>query len=881
MTPRPHSLDEYRRKRTADATPEPFGGEKSGSDLSESGLFVVQKHAARRTHWDLRLELDGVLLSWAVPRGPSLDPDEKRLAVQTEDHPFEYGDFEGVIPEGNYGAGAMIVWDRGLWVPLEDPRVGMDKGKLLFELRGYKLHGVWTLFRTKRPAIHQGKSKDDDRQWLLMKKPDGAARREGEYELVETSVLSGLTVEELAEGAASRSQLEAEVAELGSPIASATAPLDPLSLELMLAQPGEEPFSREGWLFELKYDGYRLLASVDHGDVFLRYRNGADATHLFPELTRALGAQPVRSMLLDGEVVVLQPDGRPAFQRLQKRAMLRRALDIDQAALQHPATYFVFDLLAFAGRDLRSLPLIERKRLLNRVLPSAGPVRYCDHVERRGEDFFRQVEAMGLEGMLAKKADSPYVGGRSDEWLKYRVERSGDFVIVGFTRPKGLRSGFGALHLAAWKLPETRSDEVTESVSSEAEPHLTYAGRVGTGFDDQLLEELHSLLEERQREEPAFVGEVPSTSRYGKAAQHVWVEPELVCEVRYKEWTEIGQLRHPVFERLRDDKTVEDCRREAIDLWSSSTPASHDPPPPAVAGIERPRLQFTNLDKIFWPEDGFTKGDMIEYYRQVAPVMLRYLEDRPLVLTRYPDGIRGKSFFQKNAPDFAPDWIRTETIHSEGSQRDIDYFVGSDTDTLLYLANLGAIVLHVWSSRMASLDRPDWCILDLDPKEASFEDVIIVAKRIRELCSEIELPTFVKTSGSSGLHVLIPLGRACSYEQSRTLGQLIATLVSQELSEIATVVRNPAKREGKVYIDYVQNGHGRLLVAPFSLRPLDKAPASTPLFWSEVEPGLTIEQHNLSTVPMRLADQEHDPLAGVLEEKPDLVAALARLAELL
>ncbi len=854
--PEPESpLSEYRGKRSANRTPEPSGARPAGSGLRSGGLFVVQKHAARRTHYDLRLELDGVLKSWAVPRGFSLDPTEKRLAVETEDHPFEYGDFEGVIPDGNYGAGAMIVWDRGVWLPLEEPHQGMEKGKLLFELRGYKLRGVYTMFRTKPALIHRGKNKDEDKQWLLMKKPDEAARA-GEPGFSEVSVLSGLSVEELAQGPELIAQITAQVAALGKP----ERRIDSKTVSLMLATPTERPFSDPRFLFELKYDGYRMLAAADAGRVTLRYRNGYDATPLYPEIVRALAAQPAAHLLVDGEVVVLEGDGRPSFNRLQRRALLSRATDIERAALEHPATYVGFVLLAFGGYDLRGLALSQRKELLRQLVPAVGPVRFCDHIPERGEDFYREIERIGLEGMVAKKADSRYLGRRSSDWQKIALDRAADFVIVGFTAPDGIRSGFGALHLASYE----ENDEAGTAAGIEA--HLLYRGRVGSGFDQHQLGALSERLRARPRLTPPCHGELPG------GAGHLWVEPELCALVRYKDWTPQGMLRHPVFLRLREDKTPQECTRP-----SAATAGDEEPPAPPAEEAAKPRLAFSNLDKVFWPEHGYTKGDLSEFYRKIAPAMLPYLRDRPLVLTRYPDGIHGKSYLQKNAPDFAPDWIRTETIWSEGSERDIDYFICNEAETLVYLANLGAIVLHVWSSRLATLAQPDWCILDLDPKEAPFDHVVEVALAIRALCSEIGLPSYVKSSGSSGLHVLLPLGRSCTYEQSRTLAQLIAQWIARERRDIATVARNLERRDGKVYLDFVQNGHGRLLVAPYSVRPLSGAPVSCPLLWDEVRPGLDIRAFTIENVPERAAAMA-DPLLPVLDQRPDLLPALERLA---
>lgn len=839
-----HNLDEYRRKRTASQTPEPFGGDAVAGNprVGGQGLFVMQKHAARRTHYDLRLELDGVLKSWAIPRGPSLDPQEKRLAVETEDHPIEYGDFEGIIPDGNYGAGAMIVWDRGVWVPLEDPVEGFEKGKLLFELRGYKLRGVWTVFRTNPPA-HRRKKGDPD-QWLLMKKPDEAA--DAEKELPEASILSGLSVEELRDGADRIDEVREEIEDLDLP----THEQDPRHHELMLAQADDEPFSRKGWIFELKYDGYRMLAAAEEGQPFLRYRNGHDATALFPEITRTLKSLPVDSILLDGEIVVLDGESRPSFARLQKRALLSKALDIERSSVRLPATFFAFDLIAFEGRDLRGLTVLERKEMLQKVLPVAGPIRYCDHIAERGKEFLEQIGLMRLEGMVAKRADSVYVGRRSGDWLKYRHDYTEDFVIVGYTLPKGQRKGLASLHVA----------------NADGAGGFVYAGRVGTGFSEADLGRLSEELGEIERNDPVFSEEVPGREK------HRWTEPELVCEVRFKERTGQKMLRHPVFLRLRDDKLPEEC------LAEGSAAANEEPPAPAQ--IERPGLQFTNPDKLFWPDDGYTKGDLVDYYRKIAPAILPFLKDRPVVLTRFPDGIDGKSFFQKNAPDFAPDWIRTEAIWSEGSEREIEYFVCNDEETLLYLANLATIPLHVWSSRLQTLSQPDWCILDLDPKDAPFSDVVAVAKEIHRLCRQIDLPHYVKTSGSSGLHILIPLGATCTYEQSRTLGMLIAQVVSRKLHEISTIVRTPSKRGGKVYIDYVQNGHGRLLVAPYCVRPLRGAPVSAPLRWSEVSGKLRLADYTIKTMPPRFKRQKSDPLLPVLDETPDLLSALTRLSEL-
>lgn len=830
-------LEAYRRKRAAGATPEPFGG----AAAARPGLFVVQKHSARRLHYDLRLEMGGVLRSWAVPKGPSLDPHEKRLAVMTEDHPLEYGDFEGVIPTENYGAGAVILWDRGPTIHHLDPEEGCREGKLLFELRGFKLRGLWTLVKTQR----------SDKEWLLIKKPDAEATGQDAVDMDPHSVLSGLSVEQMRDGETRARQIVERLAELGAP----RRDIDGSKLQPMLATLEGEPFEREGWLFELKYDGYRLLAERRGGargartaEVHLRYRSGLDATSIYPDLALALRSLPYERLLLDGELAVLDETGKPSFQLLQQRARLSRPLDVDRAAARSPATYFVFDLLGFEGHDLRGLPLVERKRLLADILPPRGPIRYADHVERRGLEFYDQVHALGLEGMVAKRGDAAYRSGRSTAWVKVRAERSGDFAVVGYTAPKGSRAGFGALHLAL-----------------HSGGRLVYAGRVGTGFDDRQLDDLRARLEPFARAQPACVG-APKAS-----PEDVWVEPQMVVEATYTELTRDGHLRHPVFVRLRDDKRVTDCERD------------DEPPLPAVAAPEpeaAPRkVAISRPNKVFWPEDGITKGDLIGYYRAVADRLLPYLADRPLVLDRYPDGYQGKSFFQKNAPEFAPEWVRTETVWSD--DKETRYFVCDSLDMLTYLINSGAIPLHVWSSRLRDLQAPDWCILDLDAKDAEFSQVIQVARALHRLCEEIGLPAVAKTSGATGMHVLIPLGGQVTHEQSKQLAFLLAQLVSQQLPDVASVARTPGRRIGKVYVDAIQNGYGKLLVAPFSVRPRPGAPVSTPLRWSEVDGKLDPAAFTVRTIPARLQRQRADPWKLVLEARPDLPQALARLAELL
>ena len=861
MPPKPpaHSgsdhLDAYRAKRSLERTPEPAGTVAREGD-GGGRLFVVHQHAARRLHFDLRLEMEGVLRSWAVPKGPSYDTAEKRLAVHVEDHPLEYGDFEGLIPAGNYGAGAVIVWDRGEWIPQGDPLEGLAKGKLLFELRGYKLRGMWTLVKLKK----------SEKDWLLIKERDGWATKDP-AELPPQSVLSGLTVEELGAGGDRGEVIRRELVRLGAP----RRPVDVRAVKLMLAETAERAFSRKDWLFEPKLDGYRILAARVKGEARLLTRNGNDCAIGFPEILRAVAALPFDGLVLDGEVVALDDGGRPSFQRLQSRARLSRPIDIRHAVVNTPVTYYGFDLLGFEEFDLRPLPLIERKAMLRRVLPPVGALRFLEHVEEAGEALYQEAERLGLEGIVAKKAGAPYKAGRSSSWLKVRSRITEDFVVVGFTAPRGARGGFGALQLAEF-----------------VDGTLTYAGRAGTGFSEKQLTEVKRTLETQVRRDPPCAGPIQG------AKETTWVEPTMVCEVEYTERTDEGLLRQPVFLRFREDKTPEECvrqqravipkeRRPPKEPEGEATEPAGKAPPTRVARArdEGDGLPFelTNTKKVFWPGEGYTKGDLLEFYRAVSPWLLPYLRNRPVVMTRYPDGIDGKSFFQKDAPGFRPDWIRTERMWSEDTQREIDYFVCDDEASLLYVVNLGTIPLHLWASRAPTLERPDWCVLDLDPKGAPFEHVVELARAAKALCDRIELPVMVKSTGSSGLHLMIPLGRQCTHEQSRSLGELLARCLVDQFPGIATIVRQVHQRDGKVYVDYLQNGSGKLIVAPFSVRPLPGAPVSVPLAWREVNRKLDIRQHTIRTVPERMRKLKRDPLADVLELSPDLGHALGRLME--
>ena len=851
-TKSPH-LENYRRKRDPGRTPEPFGGAGTAPKAISvvPPRFVVQKHWARNMHFDLRLELDGVLKSWAVPKGPSTRVEEKRLAVHVEDHPLEYGDFEGVIPTGNYGAGSVIVWDRGWFRSFkpEDPLEQYERGKLELELFGFKLRGRWTLVR-------MGKK---EKEWLLLKKADAAATEEEAIERYPESVITGLTVEEMRDVPGTLAALRERVRSLGAPKGELFSREIPLALATLAERPPKGP----DWCFEIKYDGVRVIASRKDDEVRLIGRSGEEITKRYPEIAAGLRALPVPRFTLDGEIVAEDETGRPSFQRLQARMHLTRPRDIEAAMIQVPVRGIFFDCLGLDGHDLRGLSLEERKELLARVVPALASVQRSDHVLEFGEEFFAAASEIGLEGIVAKRLKSRYTGRRTPDWIKVKCDRRQEFVIGGYTDPQGSRAKFGALHVGLYE-----------------GGRLVYVTKVGTGFDGESLDRIAKALQPLARETSPFAERSP------RGRGNHWVEPRLVCEIRFTEWTKEGGLRHPTFLGMRADRRPEDCRREEpvrIETIAEEAPVADAAPAArrgkapvkAAAAAKTHEVKLTNLKKVFWPE-GYTKGDLIAYYDAVAPLLLPYLRDRPLVLTRFPDGITGKSFFQKDAPVYVPDWVRTETVHSGDGERDIRYFVVDGIESLRYVANMGTIPLHVWSSRVSSLENPDWLVLDLDPKEAPFAHVVQVARALKTILDELKLPSYIKTSGATGLHVLIPMGRRYTHEETRTFARLLAMLTIDQVPEISTVTRAIKGRAGKVYVDFGQNGRGNTIVAPYSVRPLPGAPASCPLRWDEVTARLDPARFTIQTIPKRFETME-DPVAGVFGEGVNVAAAIAKI----
>ena len=606
------------------------------------------------------------------------------------------------------------------------------------------------------------------------------------------------------------------------------------------AADGGEAFDRKGWAFEFKYDGYRLFAEKSPDGVRLLSRNALPLTEQFPDIANAVGMLPYRQLLIDGELVVNDATGRPSFSALQARAALSSRSQIVTAGRHEPATFYAFDLIEAMHRDLRALTLIDRKKLLASVLPSTGPVRYSQHVLTKGRAAFSAAKHLGIEGIVGKRAASHYHGGRSADWVKVRTRRTGDFVVVGWTAQRSNRRALGALMLAEYRGGE-----------------LTPVGRVGSGLSGALRDDVEAQLRK-----------LPESDPLNDDAGH-WVKPKLVCEVAFREYTAAGHLRQPVFVRMRTDKREDEC----ISQFDEPIRA------PRI-NVDEHRVIISHPDKVFYPELGLTKGDLVDYYDAIAPWLLPYLEDRPVVLTRFPDGIHGKSFYQRDAPAFVPEWIRRETLWSESAEREVNYFIVDDAASLRYLINLGTIPIHTWHCRVGDLAHPDWCVLDLDPKDAPFASVISVARAIHELALEVELPAYLKTSGASGLHVLIPLANQLTHEHARTLAHVLARIIIDRYPKIATIVRSVRRREQKVYIDYLQNGHGRLLVAPFSARAEPSAGVSMPLRWEELTSRLRNDKFTISNAPRRMSVRKDDPWGGLLSDRADLTRTLAKLASI-
>jgi len=909
-------LDEYRRKRKLDCTPEPAGAElpseteaaqketgeipqsirprksfrdgKNADDgiaAAETGnvatappqtgkrtrlpkpkpklrlearpadeygnTFVVQKHSATRLHYDFRLAIDGTLKSWAVPKGPSLSHADKRLAVQTEDHPLEYGGFEGKIPEGNYGAGSVMVWDRGTFVLEADPDKPqaapldavqqLQRGEIKFSLNGEKLRGSFVLVKLKRS--------EKGNEWLLIKHKDAAEDPKWNIEEHDGSVLTGRAIKEIAEQAPpKRSPVPIRAAE----VQGARKGAMPSRIEPMLATIAEHPFSDPDWLFEIKWDGVRALAWVMDGAVTLRSRNNLDITSRYPELAGLPKVFAARQAIVDGEIVALDARGHTDFQRLQERMHVRAPGE--KQLRETPVVYFAFDLLYCDGYDLHGAPLLERKQLLERLLHASPRFRYSDHQLEHGKELFGLARESGLEGIVAKRADSIYVGDRSTNWAKLKVSQTVDAVVGGWTEARTEAIPFGSLLLGLYEGKKLR-----------------FIGHVGSGFDAKKHAELSRKLKELATSTCPFES-VPETNE--KAS---WVKPAVVARVKFGGWTQEKYLRHPVFLGLREDVKPEDCKWEGE--VAAAAPAVVRAPEVVgrvISGkaqieaelfkgpgenvtieLDGKRLRFSNLNKVYFPESGYTKRDLLAYYYRIADYILPFLKDRALVLRRYPDGINGQAFFQKDLREGVPEWFKTVPLESEERGKQIHYATASDRASLLFLAGLGCIDHNPWSSPLDDLEHPDYFFFDLDPSDGTeFSVVVTIARALHEKLEESGIMSFLKTSGATGFHIFIPVEPVYTYEQLRTFGEIIARTVTAQHPNLVTNERSVAKRPARrVLIDVQQNAMGRPLAAAYSVRAFPKAPVSAPVLPHELRPSLHPENLNIKTIFARLKEK--------------------------
>jgi bifunctional non-homologous end joining protein LigD len=850
------SLAVYKKKRKFTSTPEPQGGKGDNQLLR----FVVQKHDASHLHYDFRLEMGGTLKSWAVPKGPSMDPSVKRLAMMVEDHPIDYGKFEGVIPEGNYGAGTVIVWDEGWYEPAdneEDSKNEIDKalrhqlhkGRMKFVLHGKKLKGQFALVK----AGGRGEN-----SWLLMKSDDKYASTDDILQK-DKSVISRKTIEQMA-GARERKPVRSSrtVAKKTSSKKNSQTKTSPRkgkrakSVQTILDKAVKSPYPKvirpmlatltskviEGkeWLYEIKWDGYRAIAFVNGDQSDLLSRNEKSFNQKFYPIFEAIKQWPEQTVV-DGEIVVLSEKGHANFGSLQNW----------RSEADGTLIYYVFDVLWLDGRDVTSLPLTERREILKSIIPDHPSIRLSEIFDSGGHSFFEAAKQLGLEGIIAKKADSPYrTDSRTTDWLKIKANKRHEVVIGGFTKNENSSKPFSSLLVGVYE-----GDE------------LVYTGKIGTGFSDNLQRELMKEFKSLITKKSPFsqLPDINKPSRFRPnppKATATWLKPKLVCEVSFAEMTSDGVMRHPSFEGMRVDKKAEDVKREEpVEL-----DASHDKSEVSVDKVIQPTgkrlratllnpkeetqvreidghtLKFNNLSKIYWPDVRVTKRDMLNYYYQIAPFILPYLKRRPQSLNRFPNGINGKSFYQKDVTGKVPDWITTHRYKSSDEPQDKHFLVPEDEAAVLYMASLGCIELNPWSSTIDNPDNPDWCIIDLDPDKNSFDQVIEAARLTKNILDDMSVPCYCKTSGSTGLHIYIPMGAKYSYEQSKEFARVVATLVHAELPKFTSIERKVSDRSGKMYVDFLQNRPKATLAAPYSLRPKPGAPVSMPLDWSEVKKGL-------------------------------------------
>ncbi|MBV9611829.1 MAG: DNA ligase D [Acidobacteriaceae bacterium] len=828
-------LKEYARKRHFEKTPEPPPRELVAPHGERSGFFCVQRHDATRLHYDFRLEVNGVLVSWAVPKGPSLDPARKALAMKVEDHPLDYGTFEGNIPKGNYGGGSVMLWDKGTYNLLGDASAQeqLERGDFKFELHGTKLKGSFAIVHMK----HAGKGNE----WLLIKKKDEFAVPDYDIDQFALSVATRRTQDEIAN----------EVQPMSiSDVPGARKASLPTYVEPMLATAVTKPPAGAHWLYEIKWDGVRALCLVKNGSLEIHSRRGNRCENQYPELHDVPSQVNAKTAWLDGEICVLDEHGRTRFEMIQPRIAANLGA-VPRLAQTTPATLFLFDVLYVDGYDLRGVALEERKRLLNALVTPNDHVRISDAFETDGEHMFEAARKMGLEGILAKDRRSKYESKRSTCWLKLKVLNEQEFVIAGFT--KGERDYFGSLVLG-----------VRENGK------LRHVGQVGTGFDHKLMKAIYKRLEPLITNASPF--DVKPNIRTG-LRNVTWVRPEVVCQVRFLEWTDDGILRAPVFVGLREDKAPAEVVREDVPPRGALNLTGRE----AVIEIDGHRLKFTNPEKIYFPKDGWKKRDVLEFYNRVSTWLLPHLRDRPLSMKRYPNGIAQEFFFQKNAGTHFPDWMRCEPITEHHPPKVNHYPLAQDRASLLYLVNLGCIDHNPWMSRAGNLECPDWMLLDLDPVETSFDQIIEATLLVRELLSQLGLKGYPKTTGGDGMHVYVPLEPVYTYEQVRSFAELVSHLAVDREPNLFTTPRSVDKRKkGRVYFDYLQIGISKTIAAPYVIRAYDGAPVATPLDWKEVKPGLRPTDFRIDNAIGRF-ERVGDLFEPVILGGQRLEAALERL----
>lgn len=845
------SLIKYNQKRNFNATAEPKGKvARSENELK----FVIQKHAASHLHYDFRLEMDGVLKSWAVPKGPSLDPEIKRLAMMVEDHPYNYKDFEGTIPEGNYGAGNVIVWDNGTYLPSDEKYTGkaenklltdLKKGHLSFTLKGKKLKGNFSLVK-----LH-GKQEN---AWLLIKKEDKYATTEDILKK-DKSVISKLSLDALEKKAQKEKvSIEKKSAEAKVIPEKETIKKGKIAFQKpMLATLTEKPFDDPDWIFENKYDGYRTLAVIND-DIQLFSRNEISFTKNFQEVADEL-KKINHEVILDGEVVVEDKAGRSDFQLLQNY------LKTGKGNLK----YYVFDLLNLDGNDTTNLTLLERKELLKMLLSKykLSNVFYSEHILEKGISFLDHAAKKESEGIIAKKANSAYsTGKRTGDWLKIKLSQQEEAIIIGITEPKNSRTHFGALLLGQYE-----------------KDRLKFIGKCGTGFTQEVLKELYLKFE------PYFVNKSPLEEKIPLRDKIQWIKPKFVAQVKFTEWTQDNHLRQPVYLGLRIDKNVKEVlfdgkgnESKKEKKMENTTTLNKEKENNLDLKVGKTTLHLTNQNKIYFPEDGITKGDIVRYYDEVSDLILPYLKDRPQSMNRFPNGINETGFYQKDVDnDKIPSWLKTAKIFSESNDSNIDYLICNDKATLLYMANLGCIDINPWNSTIKHIENPDWVVIDIDPEKDDFKEVVKTALTVKEVMDEFETECYCKTSGASGLHVYIPLGAKYDYDSVKIFAELIAHEVHERLPEITSLERSIKKRNHKIYLDFLQNRKGQTLAAPYSVRPKPGATVSTPLEWSEVNNKLHPSQFTIKNVLKRF-DQKGDLWKPVLGKGVNIKAILKKIS---